>query len=189
MEAPKEAKTTRPILADDRGESVWQLFTLRFPWLILGGVGGMLTTLYVASFESQLSANIKLAFFIPLIIYMGDAMNTQTETIFVRNLSRHKTNFFQSFAKELLLGILMGGLTGIAGYLSALALFHDGRVALAVGLAIWGAIVAASVLALIPPTLMYKEHRDPAVGAGPISTVLQGLASITIYFLISGWLI
>lgn len=149
----------------------------------------MLTTLFVASFENQLEANIKLAFFIPLIIYMGDAMNTQTETIFVRNLVRQKTNFLLSFGKELLLGLSMGALVGAAGYVGAYWLFDDGRVALAVGLAIWGAITSASVLALIPPTIIYKENRDPAVGAGPISTVVQGLVSISIYFLIASLII
>ena len=83
----------KTIYADDAKEKVGFLLRLRLPWLIIGLVGGTLASFLVSRFEEILSQNISLAFFLPLIVYMSDAVGTQTETIFVRNLAKGKVNF------------------------------------------------------------------------------------------------
>jgi magnesium transporter len=62
-------------------------FRHRFPWLLVGLAGVMLATDIVGMFEAQLQVNILLAFFVPGIVYLADAVGTQTETIVVRGLS------------------------------------------------------------------------------------------------------
>ena len=44
-------------------------------------------TAIVGGFEDQLEMNVLLAFFIPAIVYMADAVGTQTETVLIRALS------------------------------------------------------------------------------------------------------
>ena len=59
----------------------------RLPWLALGLAGAMLSAAIVASFEEQLRAEVLLAFFVPAVVYMADAVGTQTETVVVRGMS------------------------------------------------------------------------------------------------------
>ncbi len=51
----------------------------RLPWLALGLLGAMGSAGIVAAFEEQLSRLVLLAFFIPAVVYMADAVGTQTE--------------------------------------------------------------------------------------------------------------
>jgi magnesium transporter len=68
-------------------ESVrWRLWH-RLPWLAVGLVGAMISASLLAGIESQMSANIAVAYFIPGIVYLADAVGTQTETLAVRGLS------------------------------------------------------------------------------------------------------
>lgn len=62
-------------------------FWHRLPWLLLGLAGAFLAAGIVGSFERQLEENVILAFFMPGIVYMADAVGTQTETLVVRGIS------------------------------------------------------------------------------------------------------
>jgi magnesium transporter len=85
-----------------------RLLRLRLPWLVVGLVIGMAGSMLMAQFEKLLSQNISLAFFVPIVVYMSDAVGTQTETIFVRDLAGKKVNFAKYLAKEMILGGYMG---------------------------------------------------------------------------------
>jgi magnesium transporter len=61
-----------------------QIVRARVPWLLIGLVGGFLAGGIASLFEASLKDNITLAFFLPLVVYMADAVWTQTETILVR---------------------------------------------------------------------------------------------------------
>src|SRR5687767_11619514 len=146
------------ILADDATENVGFLLKLRLPWLFLGLLGGGVMTFAISRFEQVLNENIKLAFFIPLIVYMSDAIGTQTETIFVRNIGRKKVSYLVYFAKELALGIILGFIFGLAVWLFSLLWFQDWEIALTVGLAMLASCATASVIALLLPIILYREH-------------------------------
>ena len=59
----------------------------RLPWLLLGLAGAMLAAIVVGGFEEQLDKTVLLAFFLPAVVYMADAVGTQTETVLIRGLS------------------------------------------------------------------------------------------------------
>jgi magnesium transporter len=61
-------------------------FWARMPWLALGLLGGMLAGGVASIFEESLKREVTLAFFLPLVVYMADAIGTQTETILVRRM-------------------------------------------------------------------------------------------------------
>ncbi len=178
------------VLEDDSKESVTLMIEHRLPWLAIGLIGGMLATVLASRFEDLLSANIKLSFFIPVIVYMADAVGTQTESVFVRNLGRSKKVKFLSYLfKELLLGIFIGLLFGIGIGGFSYVWFGDLSISLTVGLAMFATITVAPVVALIISEVLFKEHTDPALGSGPFGTVIQDLLSLFIYFTIAGLII
>ena len=59
----------------------------RLPWLLVGMAGSALATVMMAQFECALAAHITVAFFIPAIVYLADAVGTQSEAVAVRGLS------------------------------------------------------------------------------------------------------
>lgn len=74
------------LIEDDIQEPVTHLVKNRLPWLFTGLFGGIVTSIIMSHFEKILAADIRLSFFIPVIVYMSDAVGTQTETIYVRHL-------------------------------------------------------------------------------------------------------
>jgi magnesium transporter len=47
----------------------------------------MASALIVGAFEEQLETKVLLAFFVPAVVYMADAVGTQTETLLIRGLA------------------------------------------------------------------------------------------------------
>ena len=73
--------------AGRREEKVTRRLWHRLPWLIVGLAGAMFSVAIVSGFERELNAEVLLAFFLPAVIYMADAVGTQTEAILIRAMS------------------------------------------------------------------------------------------------------
>jgi magnesium transporter len=161
-------------------EAVERRFRHRLPWLLLGLGGALLAADLVGSFEAHLHMHLMLAFFIPSIVYLADAVGTQTETVVVRGLSLG-VPMRRMVGRELLAGVLIG----LA--LAAVALpfvwwrWSDAALALAVGISVIAACSTATVAAMLLPWLFDAFELDPAFGSGPLATVVQDLLSIWIY--------
>ncbi len=178
-------KVSKYVQANDLTESVSMLVRIRLPWLVVGLIGGFLASLLVSRFEFFLSQNVQLAFFLPLIVYLSDAIGTQTETIYIRNVGNKSSLFKVYLRKEMLIGPVMGLLFGTLAGAFTLVWLHEPIMALAIGLAMLAAVAVAPVVALLMARLLQIEHQDPAVGAGPFTTIIQNIISITIYFTIA----
>jgi magnesium transporter len=160
----------------------------RLPWLIVGLIGAMLAAELLNAFEAQLSRTLALALFIPGIVYMADAVGTQTETLVVRGLSVG-VSIRSVLRRELLTGLLVG-LT-LAGLLLPYLLLtqDDPTVAATVALALLASCSIATLVAMALPSLLHRLGSDPAFGSGPLATVIQDLLSLLVYLGIAAALI
>lgn len=161
-------------------ERVARRLVHRLPWLVIGLIGAMVSAWLVGSSEEQLARTVQLAFFLPAIVYMADAVGTQTETLAVRGLSVG-VSMRRFVAKELITGALIGVVVAALFFPFCLIAFDDVDIAFTVSLALFASCAVASVVALVLPWLLTRLHKDPAFGAGPLSTVVQDLLSIAIY--------
>ncbi len=160
-------------------EPVARRFAHRIPWLLLGLAGAMASTGILATFEERLSANVVLAFFLPGVVYLADAVGTQTEAVVVRGLSVGAS--IRRLARgEAVTGLIIGTVMA-AAFLPFALLYGDARVALTAAVSLFAACSVASVLAMGLPWLLSRLGRDPAFGSGPLATVVQDLLSITVY--------
>jgi len=184
-----EHEKDETVYADDATENVSLLLRLRLPWLVVGLFGGLLITLFIGRFENLLASKVELAFFIPIVVYLSDSVGTQTEEIYIRNLAKKRVRFLTYLTKEILVGLAIGLLFGLAIALFALAWKGSVDVAITVGLAMFASISVATVMALIIANFLYREHTDPALGAGPFTTVVQDAISLIIYFVIASAII
>jgi magnesium transporter len=156
----------------------------RIPWLLLGLLGSAGAAVLVRGYEEELAADVRLAFFIPGIVYMADAVGTQTETVLIRGFSVGvplRRVFRLEVLTGLLVGMLLAAITVPAIWLTQGSL----QLGLAVGLALLGACAVATAVAMALPWLLNRTGRDPAFGSGPLSTVVQDLLSLLIYFAVA----
>ena len=156
----------------------------RLPWLLVGLVGAMASAVLVGSFEAQLDETVLLAFFLPAVVYMADAVGTQTETLLIRGMSAD-VDMRKVIRRELLTGLLIGILVGLAFVPFALIGWGEADVALAVGLALVASCSIATSVATVLPRLLARFGSDPAFGSGPLATIIQDLLSIAVYLAIA----
>jgi magnesium transporter len=154
----------------------------RLPWLLVGLGGSMVATFVVSRFESALAAVPALAFFVPGLVYLADAIGTQSEAVAVRGLSLSHVGLAKLIGGELRTGLLIGLVLALLALPMIWAVFGDLQLAVAVTLALAGASVVASVLGLLLPWLLARMGSDPAYGSGPLATIVQDVLSLLIYF-------
>lgn len=154
----------------------------RLPWLVVGLGGSMVATFVVVRFESVLAAKPALAFFVPGLVYLADAIGTQSEAVAVRGLSLSHIGIRRLIGGELRTGILVGLVLALLAFPMVWLVFGELRLAAAVALALAGASILASVLGLMLPWLLARIGSDPAYGSGPLATIVQDVLSLLIYF-------
>jgi magnesium transporter len=165
-------------------ESVLKRFGHRLPWLLLGLLGAMFSADIIGRFEGVLKRHILIAFFIPAIVYLADAVGTQTETVIVRGLSVG-VRLRQVILRELLTGLFIGLAISAVAFPLLLWRWEQTDVALGISLSIFAACSTASATAMVIPWALSRMGLDPAYGSGPLATVIQDVLSILIYFVIA----
>jgi magnesium transporter len=154
----------------------------RLPWLLVGLAGSMVAALVMAQFETLIAEQVAVAFFVPGVVYLADAMGTQTEAIAVRGLSLSHQPIGRLLASELATGLLIGVALAVIAFVAAYAAMHDLRLALAVAVSLVAAGGIATVLGLALPWAFERFGLDPAYGSGPLGTVAQDVLSLIVYF-------
>ena len=160
-------------------EPVHRRFQHRLPRLLLGLGGALLAADLVGSFEAHLQLNVMLAFFIPGIVDLADAVD-ETETVVVRGLSLG-IPMRRMVVREPLAGILIGVVLAAVALPFVWWRWNDGGLALSVGVSVFAACSTATLAAMTLPWLFDAFASDPAFGSGPLATVIQDLLSIWIY--------
>ena len=157
----------------------------RIPWLLVGLGIGLGLSLVSSRFEGSLQKNIALAYFIPVIAYVADSVGTQSETIFIRAATVLKLNLFTYLLKEFFIGSSIGIILGIIGGIGGALISQSISIGLVVGVSLFCAITVSAVLACVTPICFTALKKDPALGSGPLTTAIQDLISITIYFTVA----
>ena len=59
------------------------------------------------------------------------------------------------------------------------------QIGITIGLTMFINLTIAPVLAVLIPNILYREHSDPALGSGPVATIVQDLISLLVYFMVA----
>jgi magnesium transporter len=109
---------------------------------------------------------VVLAFFVPGIVYLADAVGTQTQTVVIRGLSVG-VPMNQMFAFELFFGLLAGLALSAAAFPVALLRWGDAQVASVVSVSLLVACSVSTLVAMALPWALRRFGKDPAFGSGP----------------------
>jgi len=156
----------------------------RLPWLVVGLAGGGLATVAMAGFEATLERVVAVAFFVPGLVYIADAIGTQSEAVAVRGLSLTRAGIGHLLASELRTGMLIGAALGLIAFPPVLLAFGSAALAGAVATSIFVAGSMAAAIGIGLPWLLARRGIDPAYGSGPVATVIQDILSILVYFMV-----
>lgn len=178
------AASARAASAEPMLRRLWH----RLPWLIVGLAGAVGSAQLMSGFEEALRSHIVLAFFLPGIVYLADAVGTQTETLIVRGLSVG-VPIGGVVRQELMTGLTAGLILALLFLPVALLIWGDGGVAAAVTVSLFAACLIATAVGIVLPWMLDRFGWDPAFGTGPLSTVIQDLCSIAIYLAIADVLV
>jgi len=173
-------------------DKIWVLSKARLPWLIIGLMGGVLSSLVIGTFEQEISENVYLAFFMPLIMAMGGNAGVQSSSIVVQglaNLSISKDNIASRVIKEFFVALVNGLICSaiVIAYGMIIGLPRD--ITLVVAISLVTAILIASIVGALIPLLLERFKIDPALATGPFITTSNDLLGLFLYFVIGNALL
>lgn len=159
-----------------------QRFRRRLPWLLVGLGLSSGATAVMAGFEATLQQHVMIAFFIPAIVYLTDAIGTQTEAVAVRGLSARHQPLRAVLWSEVATGAMIGLALGAIAFTGIWLVFAAPAIGFGVAISIFAAGTLASAIGLMLPWVLSHFGVDPAFGAGPVATIVQDVLTIAVYF-------
>lgn len=175
----------------------WLRFLSRAPWLFVTLVAGIISSSVMGSFQHYEGGVLTFFLcFVPLITGMSGNIGIQSSTILVRGMATGIVTSGtrrEAILKELVVGLCAALVFGVmcafaVSFLNVFSLIEQvlspHQVGLMVGVGLFGACLAGSVLGVCSPLLFSRIGVDPAVASGPIVTACNDVLSMIIFFII-----
>ena len=166
-------------------------FRTRFPWLMCNITGGIAAAFLGGYFRDEMQRAVTLALFIPVVLALAESVSIQSISLTLQLLHGKPPSWFRIFQKlhrELLVGLLLGGGSGLVVGMVALAWLNQLSLALCVLGGITGGVAAAAVLGVTVPNLLRRLKLDPQVAAGPVVLAVTDVITLLCYFNLARWL-
>ncbi|MBR5892102.1 MAG: magnesium transporter [Bacteroidaceae bacterium] len=180
------AGLTQDVESDD---SVLYQTRARLPWLIIGMLGGICSSMLLGCFERTLGDHPEMALFIPLLAGMGGNVGVQSSAIAVQGLANNSldtSHIFRHILKESAVALINATILSLMVYVYNIFM-HDATdiVTLAVPLSLFVVIMFASAFGALIPLVLDRMNINPAVATGPFIQIINDLSGMTFYMLIS----
>lgn len=171
---------------EDIKTSTLKLVRARLPSLILGLIGGLFAAYIVTGFDEVISSYLVLASFIPVIIYLSDAVGTQSETLIVRMIAlKPDFSITKYVLREMRIGGVLGVIFGILLFIAATVGWGATNLGVTIALSMFISIILQAFIATYISALLYRFGVDPGVASGPLTTIISDITSLTLYFVIA----
>jgi len=168
-----------------RDASPFRSFRFRFPWLLAAISGGTICALLTSVYEVTLSQYLMLAFFMALVLGLGESVSVQSMTVAIQALRTSRPTlrwYAEALRREVTTSLLLGGACGSIVALIVWAWRGDGAAAWVIGLGIVLSMCAACVFGLSIPSLLHALRLDPKIAAGPVTLALTDILTLVFYF-------
>jgi magnesium transporter len=166
------------------GDKVFALLKARFPWLIIGMLGGILGSLVLSTHEDSLSKVTSLAFFIPLIAAMAGNVGVQSSAIVVQSIASGVKNIestAQKIIKEVSVALVTASFFSLLIFTYVFVSRGDMNLTYTVSITLFIVILFASFLGTMIPLILHRFKIDPAVATGPFITTMNDILGLLIY--------
>jgi magnesium transporter len=156
----------------------------RFPWLIATITSGTISAILAGFFKATLAHSIVIAFFLTLMLGLGESVSIQSITLTIQTLhSAHPSLkwYLKTLLREIQTALLIGFSCSVVAFSMVLFLTHDIRSAVVVGSSIIAIQFNGCVLGLSVPSALHAFKLDPKIAAGPIALAITDVCTILIY--------
>ena len=173
----------------ETGDNVFVQTKARLPWLIIGMLGGICSSLLLNCFTNTLGNHPEMALFIPLLAGMGGNVGTQSSAIAVQGLANNSLNskhIFRHILKEMVVAIINATILSLMVYIYNFFVYGAADiVTLAVPLSLFVVVLFASGFGTLIPMVLERININPAVATGPFIQIINDLSGMTFYMIIS----
>lgn len=173
----------------DTDDSVLAQTRARIPWLLIGIGSGIVASMILAGFESQLQAVTVLALFIPIIGGTGGNIGVQASAIVVQSLANgtlELKDFGKQVGKEFLVGLLNASVISLVMFVYNLFFIPDNfAVTMSVSVSLFVVSIFATLLGSTIPLTLEKIKINPALATGPFIQISNDIFGLIIYVWIS----
>lgn len=175
----------------DADDSIFAQTKARIPWLLIGVASGILASIILGGFESQLQAVTALALFIPIIGGTGGNVGVQASAIVVQGLANGSLDikeFASQLGKEVVIGLLNATvLSGVILVYNLITMPDSLAVTISVAASLFSVVMFASILGTVVPLTLEKLHINPALATGPFIQISNDIVGLIIYVWVSGF--
>lgn len=175
-----------------KGASALRAFQFRFPWLMATIASGVMCAWLTSVFEVTLAKSLVLAFFMALVLGLGESVGIQSMTMAIQTLRLQQPTwrwYGQTLVREVGVTSLLGAASGLIVGLVVVAWQGVLGPALVIGLGIWLSLTNAGWVGLTLPTTLHALRLDPKIAAGPLTLALADLCTLLFYFLLAAALL
>ena len=168
-----------------RDASPLRAFRFRFPWLMATIVSGTACALLAGVYKTTLAKSLVIAFFLTMILGLGESVGIQSMTMTIQALRNHKPTprwYWHMLRREISTAIILGGACGILVGLIVFAWQRQTPPAFVIGTSVAFCLCAACVAGLSVPTFLHGLKLDPKIAAGPITLALADIFTLLFYF-------
>jgi magnesium transporter len=172
-------------IAQLRNASPLTALRFRFPWLLATIASGMACAALSGAFQKTLSELLILAFFLPLVLGLGESVSIQSMAVTIQALRASKPTlrwYLSALRREATTAGLLGMASGSVVTLIVWLWRHNAGAALAIGGSVMLSLLTACILGLSIPSLLHALKLDPKIAAGPVTLAISDLATLLFYF-------
>ena len=172
-------------------DGLFQTTKARLPWLLIGLLGGVLTSTVISGNESEITLIPQIVFFIPLIAAMGGNVGVQSSAIVVQAIANStlQKNIWKRLSRELGVGLFNGLICALVIVIYSWAMGQGFLFAVAVGSSLLAVVMFASLFGTAIPWVLDRYNIDPALATGPFITTTNDVLGLSIYFAIANALL
>lgn len=167
--------------------TAFETWRYRFPWLLTTIASGTVCALLAGMFEHTLSRSIVLAFFMTLVLALGESVSIQAMSVTIQRLRFVRPTlpwFFRTAISDALSASLIAGSCAVIVFLIILLWKGTPVPAMVIGSSIFLALMGAAILGLTVPSILHSLRLDPKVAAGPVTLSITDAYTILVYFLL-----
>ena len=175
-----------------RDASPVRAFRFRFPWLLATIASGTVCALLASAFEATLAKTIVLAFFLTLVLGLGESVSIQSMTLTIQALRAVRPTFrwyIRALFKESGTALFLGAACGIVVAAIVWAWRGTPLAAVSIGLSIFLTLCAACFFGWSVPALLHALKLDPKIAAGPVTLAFTDICTLLAYFGIAALLL
>lgn len=165
--------------------SVIQVVGKRLIWLLPLFAASLVTDVIVENYEWLTAVFISLTFFVPVVIGTGGNAGSQTVATIIRAIAVGEVRLVdigRAWSREASVGLILGLVLGVAGFIRAQLFDAELGVALVLALTLPLVVLWANTVATLVPLIAQRVKIDPAVVSAPMITTIVDATGLFIYF-------